>query len=450
MSKKNKFEELKIEKLIFPNKGIAYYKDEKVIIKNTLVGQKVYVQISKRKGVYKGRLIEILEKSPIEILPLCEDFGLCGGCTYQNIAYETELKIKEDMVLKLLKDEKIDDFTYQGIEKAPNHQYYRNKMEYSFGDQEKGGELALGMRKRNSYYEVVTSKRCNIVDADYRSLVTEVLNFFRNTEEKFYHKATHLGSLRHLVIRKGFFTGEIIINIITNDSLKTNLQPLVENLNNLKLTGKIVGIYNTINNSLADVVKCDEFKLLYGQGFYMDKLLGLDFKISPFSFFQTNSEGAEKLYSTVKDYIGDSKDLNIFDLYCGTGTIAQILAQNAKEVIGVEIVEEAITSANANAKLNNITNCKFIAGDVLKVVDELEVKPDIIILDPPRDGIHPKAIQKIIAFDAKKIIYVSCKPSSLARDLTVFIESGYKIEKIKCHDMFSRTYHVETVVLLSR
>ncbi|MEF2709679.1 MAG: methyltransferase domain-containing protein, partial [Pseudoruminococcus massiliensis] len=213
--------------------------------------------------------------------------------------------------------------------------------------------------------------------------------------------------------------------------------------------GKIVGIMHIINDSLSDVVQSDETRLLYGQDYFYETLLGLRFKISTFSFFQPNSLAAEVLYSIVRDYIGDTKDKEVFDLYSGTGTIAQLLASVAKEVIGVEIVEEAVEAAKVNAALNGLTNCRFIAGDVLKVLDNLTEKPDMIILDPPRDGIHPKALPKILAYGVENIVYISCKPTSLARDLPAFLAAGYEVQRSCSVDQFCETVHVETVVLLS-
>ena len=204
------------------------------------------------------------------------------------------------------------------------------------------------------------------------------------------------------------------------------------------------------NDSLADVVRSDETTLLFGQNYFYETILGLRFKISPFSFFQTNSKGAEVLYSTARDYIGSTKDMTVFDLYSGTGTIAQMIAPIAKKVIGVEIVEEAVEAAKENAALNNLTNCEFIAGDVLKVIDDITEKPDYIILDPPRDGIHPKALPKIIQYGVDQMVYISCKPTSLARDLKVFIENGYRAERFCCVDMFCETVHCETVMLLKK
>ena len=260
----------------------------------------------------------------------------------------------------------------------------------------------------------------------------------------------HEGYWRHLVVRRAECSGDILINIVTTSQGAADFTKLVEALEVLKLQGQIVGILHTVNDSLADVVQADSMEILHGQNYFFEEILGLKFKISPFSFFQTNSLGAEVLYETARDYVGETKDQVIFDLYSGTGTIAQMLAPVAKKVVGVEIVEEAVKAAKGNARLNGLNNCEFIAGDVLKVLDELEEKPNIIVLDPPRDGIHPKALPKIIGYGVEKMVYISCKPTSLARDLEMFREAGYEVEQAGCVDMFPGTVHVETVVLLSK
>lgn len=211
-----------------------------------------------------------------------------------------------------------------------------------------------------------------------------------------------------------------------------------------------MGVLHTVNNREADVVQNDGTDVLYGRDYFIEELLGLKFEITPFSFFQTNSYGAEVLYKKVREYVGDTKGKIVFDLYSGTGTIAQILAPVAEKVIGVEIVEEAVEAAKKNARLNGLSNCTFLAGDVLKVLDELEEKPDILVLDPPRDGIHPKALPKLIEFGVGRIVYISCKPSSLARDLKVFQESGYRAEKICPVDQFPWTANTEVICLLKR
>jgi 23S rRNA (uracil-5-)-methyltransferase RumA len=322
-------------------------------------------------------------------------------------------------------------------------------MEFSFGDEIKDGPLSLGLHKRNSTYDIVTVVHCRLVDADYRKILTCVYHYFLAAGIPFYHKMTHQGFLRHLLVRKAVYTKEILVDLVTTTQLDYDLKPLAQELKNLKLDGTIVGFLHTRNDSVSDTIRNDKTETVSGQDHFYERLLGLTFKITPFSFFQTNSLGAEVLYRTARDYIGTTKDKVIFDLYSGTGTIAQILAPVAKKVIGVEIVEEAVESAKTNARLNNLDNCDFIAGDVLKVIDALTDKPDLIVLDPPRDGIHPKALEKIISFGVDKLVYISCKPTSLVRDLAVFQERGYRVERCVCVDMFPGTGHVETVVLLS-
>lgn len=448
--KKNDIIELEILERIFPDKGYGEWEGQKVIVKNTLPGQKVLARVSKKRSSgCEASLIEVLEKAPQETVPECSHFGFCGGCAYQNLPYEEELKLKEKQVLQLLEQAGIKTNCYEGIGAAPHLKGYRNKCEFSFGDEEKGGALALGMRKRQSYYEVVTLKDCNIVDKDYLKILHCVLAFFQEKNIPFYHKMRHDGQLRHLVVRKGAYTGEILINLVTTSEITFSLQEWKDALLKLELEGKICGILHTKNNSVADVVKSDGMDLLYGRDYFMENLLGLSFRISPYSFFQTNTKGAEGLYQIVQEFAGETQNKIIFDLYCGTGTITQVMAEKAKKVYGIEIVEEAIEAAKENAVLNGIENCIFLAGDVLKKIEELEERPDVMIVDPPREGIHPKAIEKIIAFQAPEIIYVSCKPTSLARDLQIFEKNGYKVKRIKCWEQYGRTVHIETVVLLS-
>ena len=311
--------------------------------------------------------------------------------------------------------------------------------------------MSLGLHKKGSTYDVLTACDCKIVHEDFTKILTCVLAYFKERNASYYHKISHEGYLRHLLVRRAENTGEILVNLVTTSQEEWDLMPLVQEVLGLPLEGKVVGFLHIINDSLADVVKSDETKVLYGQDYFYEELLGLKFKITPFSFFQTNSLGAEVLYSTAREFVGETKDRTIFDLYSGTGTIAQILAPVAKEVIGVEIVEEAVTAAKENAEANGLTNCSFLAGDVLKVIDEIEEKPDFIVLDPPREGIHPKALPKIVdLYRCEKMLYISCKPTSLARDLVEFAKYGYRVEKVCCVDMFPGTVHVETVVLLSQ
>lgn len=454
-----------ITEVDFPNKGIVYVEEEKengekilqkVVVKNGIEGQKIRFSINKaRKGKFEGRLLECIEASKEETRKdICPSFGACGGCTYQTLPYEKQLELKKKQVKKLL-DGVCQNYKFEGIVGSPLEWNYRNKMEFTFGDEYKDGPLALGMHKKGSFHDIVTTKECMIVHEDYNAILNAVLAYFTKENVDFYHRMSHQGVLRHLLVRRAVKTGELLISVVTTTQQALELQPLVDILLGLPLEGKVVGILHIKNDSVADVVQSDETEILYGQDFFYEELLGLKFKISTFSFFQTNSLGAEVLYKTAREFIEESSENAIdgkvvFDLYSGTGTIAQMLAPVAKKVIGVEIVEEAVVAARENAKRNGIENCEFIAGDVLKVLDDIEEKPDMIILDPPREGIHPKALKKIIDYGVDQILYISCKPTSLARDLEMLQECGYKVERVKCVDMFPQTVHVETVVLLSQ
>ena len=460
--KKGQVMEGTIAQVDFPNRGIVHTEEGTVIVKNAVPGQKVRFMINKkRKNRAEGRLLEVLENSPLESRePLCSIFPACGGCMYQTMAYEEQLCMKEQQIHRLLDAALISggqtdasgapDYVFEGIRRSPNEFAYRNKMEFSFGDAYKDGPLSLGLHKKGSTYDILTASDCKIVHSDMNVILSCVLEYFRARGTSYYHKITHEGYLRHLLLRRAETTGEILVNLVTTSQQTYDLTPLAEKLLALPLSGKIVGILHIINDSLADVVKSDETRILYGQDYFYETILGLRFKITPFSFFQTNSLGAEVLYETAREYIGDTKDMTVFDLYSGTGTIAQILASVAKEVIGVEIVPEAVSAARANAALNGLSNCSFLAGDVLKVLDELTEKPDFIVLDPPRDGIHPKALPKIIAYGVEKLVYISCKPTSLVRDLEVFLENGYRVERAGLVDMFPQTVHCENICLLSR
>ena len=460
--KKGEIYEGIVEKTEFPNRGIIKAEDRRVTVKNALPGQKIRYRLKKlRKGTGEGLLLEVLEPSPVETEPVCPHFGSCGGCIFQSLPYEEQLRLKESQLRELLDAAVQEPYAFEGVKESPRRLAYRNKMEFSFGDAFKDGPLALGMHKRGGFYDIVTTDCCQIIDEDYRRILACTLEYFQEQGLPFYHRLRHTGYLRHLLVRKGARTGEILVDLVTTTQLAEGQEAggaseremetaWAERLRALELDGRIVGILHTYNDSLADVVQNDRTEILWGRGYFYEELLGLRFKISPFSFFQTNSLGAEVLYSTAREYIGETKDRVIFDLYSGTGTIAQILAPVAAKVVGVEIVEEAVEAARVNAQLNGLSNCSFIAGDVLKVVDELQEKPDLIVLDPPRDGIHPKALQKIIDFGVERIVYISCKPTSLARDLELLQGRGYRVEKAVGVDMFPWTGNVETVVLLSK
>ncbi len=447
----------------FPNKGVIETDSgDRLRVKGVLPGQRVSVRVKKSsKDKAMGNLISVDAPSELEMAtPFCKHFGTCGGCTYQSLPYDTQLNLKSNMVRDLLVpviSQETWDNTYEGINASPRQFEYRNKMEFSFGDSQKDGPLTLGMHKKASTYDVVTVEDCQIIDADMRRVLTITLDYFSKSGQTYFHKNTHVGYLRHLLVRKAVKTGQILVDLVTSTQISSIYEiALLEGwkqalLNCQDWEGTLSGILHTRNDREADIVADEGTDVLYGTAHFKEELLGLSFQISPFSFFQTNSLGAEVLYSTARDFISTGADgAEVFDLYSGTGTIAQVIAPAAKHVTGVEIVAEAVEAAKENAALNGLTNCDFLAGDVLKVLDDIAEKPDYIILDPPRDGINPKALDKIIDYNVESLVYISCKPSSLARDLDRFLYKGYEVKRIACVDMFPGTYHVETCVLLEK
>lgn len=452
--KKGQVYEGTIEKVEFPNKGIVSVEgeDKKVLVKNGIPGQKIKFCINKmRKGKAEGRLLEVLGKSPLESRePVCSIFPDCGGCMYQTMSYEEQLQMKARQVKEILDAAIVGDYEFEGVKASPKEFAYRNKMEFSFGDEYKDGPLSLGLHKKGSTYDVLTAFDCKLVHEDMTKILTCVLTYFKERNASYYKKMQHVGYLRHLLLRRGDITGEILVNLVTTTQEEWDLAPLVETLLDLQLEGKIVGILHILNDSLSDVVQSDETRVLYGQDYFYERLLGIEFKVTPFSFFQPNSRAAEVLYSTVRDYLGDMKGKTLYDLFSGTGTIGQILSPVAEKVIGVEIVEEAVEAANENAARNGITNCTFLAGDVFQVLDEIEEKPDVIVLDPPRDGVHPKALPKILDYGVDTIVYISCKVTSLARDLEMLQAKGYRVVKAVAVDQFCHTVHCEVIIKMQK
>lgn len=450
MKKGNEYE-FYIEKTEFPATGVANYDGLKVYIKNAFPGQKVKARVSKKRKEYaEAKVTEVLENLDCARETTCSHFNLCGGCNSQFIPYENQLELKKQQVLELLDNSGIKDFEFLGIERSPEEFEYRNKMEFTFGDEEKGGELTLGMHIKGKSFGIVNVQGCQIVDEDFRIVLDTVVRYFREKSLPYYRIMKREGYLRNLVIRKGKNTGEILINIVTTSQIKFDMNELTNILKSLDYNGEVKGILHTINDSFSDVVQADSVEILYGRDYIIEEILGLKFKIAPESFFQTNSKGAERLYSIVKEFLGDASSKVVFDLYCGTGTIGQIVAPDAKKVIGVELIEEAVKAANENAKLNGLDNCDFIAGDVAEVIKTINSKPDVIILDPPRPGVHPTALDYVIKFNAPDIIYVSCNPKTLVTDLEVLKNAGYSVDKVKLMDMFPHTPHIETVVKLSK
>lgn len=501
----------RVDRVAFPNRGLVRTEQGTVTVKNTVEGQTVEAQIQKKHGEKRAeaRLLRVISPSPLETAPRCPHFGVCGGCTWQNLPYEETTKLKAQQVKALL-DQAVGEaeaavkrttpdpensgwmaqnpsgshFDFQGIKTSPAVYEYRNKMEFTFGDEYRDGPLAVGQHRRGGFYDILTVTDCCIVDADFRAILRSTRDFwgqrYADKVVTCYHRMRHQGFLRHLLIRKARHTGEILVDLVTTtqEEHAEDIRLWAETLLALPLEGTIRGILHTHNDSLADAVIDQGTEILFGEDSFTEEILGLKFRVTPFSFFQTNSEGAEVLYQTAREYLqgicGTGMDDRkteaaaqedchpktgecdadrrpvLFDLYSGTGTISQLMAKSARKVVGVEIVEEAVQAARENAAVNGLTNCEFIAGDVLKVIDQIPDKPDVIVLDPPRDGIHPKALPKILQYQVPNILYISCKPTSLARDIPACYLAGYRLQKAVCVDMFPWTTGIETCVLLCR
>ncbi|CEO11797.1 tRNA (Uracil-5-)-methyltransferase [[Clostridium] sordellii] len=441
--------EFEVDKMEFGGTSVSRLGNRDIYMKGGITGQKVKASVKKtRSGKADVKMLELLENSPLETETPCKHFNQCGGCSILSVPYEKQIEIKERQVMDLFLEQDIFGFNFQGIERSPKTKEYRNKMEYTFGDEMKDGPLTLGLHKKGKHIDIITVDGCFLVDDDFIKVLTSTVEFFNEKKLPYYRNMSHKGYLRNLVVRKGINTNEMMVNIVTSSQEDFDMTEYKEMLLNLDLKCELVSILHTINDGLADAVNCDELRVLYGRDYIQEELLGLKFKISPFSFFQTNTKGAEELYKIAREFVGEHNNKVIFDLYSGTGTIGQVMAEKAKKVYGIELIEEAVEAANKNAKLNGLTNCEFIAGDVAKTVNKLKAKPDIIIVDPPRPGVHKDAIRDIAGFNSKEIVYISCNPKTLVLDLVEFKNYGYEVEKVKLMDMFPNTPHVETVVKL--
>ncbi len=481
--------DVQINKMAYKGLGIARVKEEEresiLFVQQAIPGEECKVVVTKKKkGVGHARKLETLKASPDEQAAPCPYFGVCGGCKWQNLAIEKQMEYKQQFIQESLTHiGKITNVPeLPPIIPSPESFGYRNKIELSFGvvpytDQANyhskrkaavevteaaEGEAStkaveeegryLGYHGSGSFYKIVDVDHCMLMHDGLRGVVETIKHFIQKKGLPAYNVRTHEGLLRHLVVRYGVHTGEVMVHLITNtteDYTREFWEPLVDELRLLeKEDFKMESILWSVNSSKADVAKADETYVLHGRDYIIDKIGNFMFKISAFSFFQTNTKGAEKLYDVVKDFaqIGDNEV--VLDLYSGTGTIGMYLAKEAKKIFSLEENTHAVEDAKTNAKLNNIHNIEFISGKVEKdAFSLLFERPDTVIIDPPRGGMHPKALQLLPKFRARKIVYVSCNPTTLARDLE-FLAKKYKITKVQGVDMFPQTYHVETVVLL--
>jgi len=459
--KKKDIVELEISDLAYGGKSLAKLDGLVVLIKggvgvepptaSGIPGDVVKVEIIKRKiNFAEAKITEIVKESDLRTKPVCSHFGLCGGCSWQDLKYKEQLKFKTNQVKESLKHiGGFSDFPIQEALGSDEIFYYRNKMEYAFAP-DADQQLILGLHPRGRFDKVFDLKECFLQSENANQIVDFVRRSAKEKKLIPYDLKTRSGFLRFLTIREGKNTDMTMVNLVTNkgefpfkDEFSSKL------LSNFPFIKSIV---RNINSKLANIAIGEEEELLGGERTITEKLGKFKFEVSSNSFFQTNTHQAEKLYEIVLDMADLKGDESVLDLYCGTGTISIFLSQNAKKVIGVESVEESVENAQRNAGLNNVTNCEFVCGEVKKVlaqlVDDKKI-PDLVVVDPPRAGLHKHVVKSLVSMKPPKIIYVSCNPSTLARDLKILCEECYELDRVQPIDMFPHTYHIETVVKLT-
>lgn len=467
--KKGEEIELKIESLAFGAKGVAKLENFVVFVNGALPGETVLAKIRKKqKNHAEARLIKVLQKSPFFVEPVCIHFGECGGCSIQHLDYQKQLDAKTDQVGDVLKKlGGLSDFELTPTIASPDVFNYRNKMEFSFSrdrwitQQEinSGAKIErsfcfLGMHAKGFFEKVVDLQECHLVNPIASEILKEVREIAKKSQLEVYTTKDHTGFWRFLVIRACQNTKDLMVNIVTH-SYNEQIASLIKE----RLTSKFPSItsllYSTTTNK-ANVAFGEEEFVLAGNKTMFEKLGDYQFEISANSFFQTNSKQAEQLYDKVLEYADFDGSENVYDLYCGAGTISLYISRYANKVVGFEAIDSAVLDARRNAELNKVTNCQFVRGDLrdqltdIKMVTRNYGHPDVMIIDPPRAGMHPKTVKAILRLKPEKIVHVSCHPATLARDLKELCAEHYKVVKVQPVDMFPHTAHVEVVALLVR
>ncbi len=449
--KKNDIINLNITSMTAQGSGVGKT-DQGIVIFVPLsaIGDKLKVRILKTKKTYAyGKIEEIVTPSPNRIKEDCPYFSKCGGCVYRHISYNSELEIKYNRVKDAV--QRIGGFTDVKINPVAENDRvdrYRNKAQLPVQNTENGVELGF---YANHTHRIVGCEDCLLQPELFKTVMDITKAFMKATNQSAYDERTGKGKLRHIYIRYGEKTNQLMVCYVVNGNGLKQEDILVKKLRNALPNLKSV-IFNS-NRKNTNVILGSKNRTAYGKDYITDILCGLEFKISPLSFYQVNSSQAEKLYTIAKDYADLKGNEVLLDLYCGTGTIGLTMADKCKSLVGVEIVEDAIKDAKENAKINNIDNGRFICGDASEAAKQLQsegIKPDVIIIDPPRKGCDKSLIDTIAQMNPDRVVYVSCDPETLARDLRLFAEKNYSIKEITPVDLFSRTVHVECVVLMSR
>ncbi len=445
--KKGQVFQARIEDLVYGGKGMARKDGEVVFLRGGLPGDLVEAQITKLKsGWSEAKIIKLLQPSPQRIRPACSHFGGCGGCKLQDLAYEAQLRFKARQVRDIF--QRIGGFSNPPIKeiiRAEKRFFYRNKMEFTFSTF--AGEPILGLHRAGSFSQVFDLKRCLLQSELSNEILAQVREFVRRRKLSVYDLRGHKGLLRFLTIREGKLTGEVMVSLVTADEKFLEMSELAQIL--ADKFPQITSIFQIINPRKASIAQ-GEPKLSWGEPSITERIAEFSFSISPNSFFQTNPYQAAKLYGLVKGLSRLKGSETVIDLYSGTGSIGIYLARSARRVIGIESQEEAVIDARRNAELNGIGNCQFIQGEVREILPQLGKKPDLVVLDPPRAGMHPKAIDALLELHPPRIIYISCNPATQARDLTKICADGYGLKGVYPLDMFPHTYHIESVALVEK
>ena len=458
--KRNQELTVKIEKVTFGGKGLARLNDYVIFIKDTIPGDEARVRIVKRKPAYaEARLLQISKASPLRLDPPCPYFSWCGGCTWQNVSYREQLRFKSEHVTESLKH--LADLSQVNILEpiaADKIWAYRNKMEFSFSDRRwlLPSELkidtidrsyALGLHISGTFDKILHIDNCLLQSKAANSVLRLTDAFCKQQQLLPYSLKTHEGYLRFLMIRESLYHNEIMVNLVTAQKRPKQLLPLAHLL--MEEVPQVCSVINNINSKKAQIAYGEEEILLAGKDHIEERLGSFKFKISANSFFQTNTTQVLRLYKSVLEFSELKSEDIVWDLYSGTGTISIFLASRAQYVYGFELVESAVEDAVYNANYNNLNNIRFVSGDLLYNLRDFKYKPDIIVVDPPRSGLHPKVCDIISSSPARRIIYVSCNPTTLARDVKL-LHGSYQLVKVQPVDMFPHTYHIETVSQLEK
>lgn len=459
MIKKQDILTLKIESLAYGGKGIARHENFVIFVRDALPEQTVTAKIVRlKKSFAEAIVLEVLEHCKDEVEAPCPYFRDCGGCTIQNLSYEKQCEIKTKQVRETFSHlVKMNDIPILDALPAPDIFGYRNKMDFSAGDKRwvyrendtgANEDFAIGLHAPNCFSKILDMDHCLLQGEEQNRILKTIREWAQVNEITLNNPVKHVGYLRSIIIRKGIHTGEIMVNIVTRTEDKDKLKPLCKMLK--ERHPAVTSCVNNITNAMGYISRGDREILLYGESVIHDCIGDLKYEIAANAFFQTNTTGAELLYNTIVDFTDTQPDKVVWDLYCGTGSIAMYLARSVKKVYGFELVEDAVNNARKNAERNKIENCEFFQADLdkfmqsnQKLIQSLD-KPDIAIVDPPRCGLNPRFLEQLLVLRPKEIVYVSCNPSTQARDLEILAEF-YNILKIQPVDMFPHTHHIETV-----